>query len=119
MPYAGGGAAVSLVLWRTADEDLDGVPRKHTLERLVCVALSEVYHKRARAVQAWLDGRPDEPVPPHSGPKQFSWSFMAGWSADYGCDYFFESLWKNDQLVAALERRLGETGARSVVEAMR
>lgn len=107
------GTRVTAVLWTIDEQPADGVPGQQCLERLVCAALAEVYPERARAVHAWLAGRPDAD---DHGPKPHVWSFMAGWHADQGCDGFFRALWGNERLAEALRRRLAPV--RPVIDAL-
>lgn len=104
---------ITVVRWQTEDGELEGLPAKQTLERLVCAALAEVYPSRAPAVQNWLDSRPENPA---MGPKEYVWSYMAGWYADGGCEYFYRRIWDNLRVVQALESRLIYGGAWQVAQ---
>jgi hypothetical protein len=106
---------VSLVRWEASDPTIDGLQNRHTLERLVCAALVAAYPDRGPAVQSWLDSRPGGP---QGGPKEFGWSYMAGWYAEFGCEAFYRNLWRDEQVVAELQSRLAECGARRVAEAL-
>jgi hypothetical protein len=106
---------ISLVRWEAADQVADGVPNQQTLERLVCAALVAVYPDRRPAVQRWLDSRPEAPMP---GPKEYGWSYMAGWYAEHGCEDFYRNLWRDDPVVAELRSRLTQCGAWRVAEAL-
>jgi hypothetical protein len=104
---------ISLVLWSTPDAPSAGGPAKQTLERLCCAALREVYPVRSDAVARWLatlEGGPTD------NPKSFSWSYMAGWFPDRGCEAFLEQLWKDVAVAQALQDRLKRTGAWRVVQ---
>ncbi|NQU21684.1 MAG: hypothetical protein HQ567_10400 [Candidatus Nealsonbacteria bacterium] len=106
---------VSLVRWEAAGDATDGVPSQQTLERLVCSALMAAYSDRGPAVQQWLDGRPAGSAP---GPKEFAWSYMAGWYAKFGCEGFYKELWRDDPVAEHLKVRLKESGAWRVAEAL-
>ncbi|MBN1346557.1 MAG: hypothetical protein JXQ73_27960 [Phycisphaerae bacterium] len=99
--------------WVCGDEPCDELPAKQTLERLACAALREVYPDRSLAVHAWLTSRPG---PTDLHPKAFSWSHMAGWYFDDGCEFFFEHLWRDKSVATALEARLEASGAWQVGE---
>src|SRR6266568_4872848 len=99
----GGATRVSLVRWEVADPPAPGLPDQQTPERLACAALAAAYPDRAKHVQPWLDGRP---TPPAANPKEYAWSYMAGWFADQGCERFYSGLWEDPKLVAELESRL-------------
>ena len=92
----GGKTVISIVRWKASDAASPGLPAQQTLERLVCAALVEAYPQRGQAVQEWLDSRSDGPK---AGIKEFGWSYMAGWYAEYGCEAFLGKLW-NDKRVA-------------------
>lgn len=106
------GVSVQLALWACEAESRHGVPDAHTLERIVCAAVAEVYPERAVAVQEWLDGRP---APPRSTAKAHSWSFMAGWYADLGCAAFLSSLWIDSSVAAALDALLATSGLEAIL----
>jgi hypothetical protein len=104
------------VIWHARDLLVPGVPSKQCLERLVCAALAEAYPARAKDVQTWLSSRSD---PPPSTPKEHTWSYMAGWFANEGCDDFWRAVWRDDAVRNALVRRLDAIGAtRSVMDAL-
>ena len=104
-----GETRVSLVRWEVFDPPAPGLPNQQTLERLVCAAIVATYPGRAKAVQDWLDARPD---PPAASPKDHSWSYMAGWNSENSCDFFYQNLWNDASVVAQLESRLRASGAR-------
>lgn len=106
---------LSLVLWEAADDPDPGLPSKQTLERLCCAAIREVYPARGEQVARWLD---DLTGAPPLVPKSFSWSYMAGWSPEHNCEAFFELLWKDADVAAALQARLEATGAWNVAKAL-
>lgn len=97
----GSGVLVHLALWSCDSGDCDGVPAQHTLERIICAAMARAHPQRATAVQAWLDGRPGSPLA--RSPKEHSWSYMAGWYADLGCEAFLTNLWSDHEVATALE----------------
>ncbi len=106
---------ISVVRWKTDETNSPGLPDKQTLERVVCAALAETFTDRPAAVQNWLDSRPDGPA---AGPKEFAWSYMAGWHAEFGCDAFYRTIWENKSVAAALKTRLESAGAWRVAQAL-
>ena len=111
----GGQRLISLVRWEASDPPNFGIPTQQVLERLVCAALVAAYPDRGPAVQRWLDARPDGP---QAGPKEFGWSFMAGWYAEFGCEGFYRQLWRSERVVAELRSRLTQCGTWRVAEAL-
>lgn len=109
----GGNTVVSVIVWWAPDAHSDGLPWKHTLERLVCAALNATLPGRAQVVERWLQGRPGGTP---AGPKEYAWSNMAGWAADKGCEAFYSGLWSDPQVVAELQARLAKTGAWRIAE---
>jgi len=85
------------------------------LERLVCAAVVAAYPLRADAVQTWLASRPAPPAPT---PKEYAWSYMAGWYAEYGCDAFYSNIWRDAAVTSALEDRLRQSGAWRIAEVL-
>lgn len=108
-----GATKVSLIRWETSDVAQDGLPEQQTLERLVSAALIAAYPARAKAVQSWLNSRPE---PPAVSPKDHAWSYMAGWYAELGCDAFYAHVWKDAAVVQELELRLRASGAWRIAE---
>ena len=107
------GAHVYLIDWTLAPSALTpqaGVPRKTTLERLVCACLAEAFPLRAQAVEKWLATRPDMQDGDDIDPKGYAWSYLAGWMANSGCDYFFRQAWQSPAIRQRLERKLTELG---------
>jgi len=107
------GTEVSLVLWGATDADTQGLPNQQTLERLVCASICQAYPDRGRCVHTWLENRVDKPAP---NVKDYSWSYMAGWYSDRGCDAFYKSLWSDNAIADALEHRLQESGIWQLAE---
>ncbi|MHC4398051.1 MAG: hypothetical protein ACYTG0_00050 [Planctomycetota bacterium] len=110
-----GATVVSLVRWEAADAPAAGIPDQQTLERLVCAAMVAAYGQRAAAVAEWLRSRPEAST---AGPKEFAWSYMAGWYAEHGCEAFYRLLWQDDALVGQLKSRLQQSGAWQIAEAL-
>lgn len=81
---------VKVVQWQCADESSDLLPDLQCLERLVIGSVIAAYPDRAEPVRRWLKSRPQPPS--FCSPKEYSWSHMAGWYADAGCDEFFQLL---------------------------
>jgi len=101
---------LSVVLWQAPDKHADGLPGEQTLERLVSAAILAAYPERGPAVQAWLNSRPEPP--PKASVKDYSWSYMAGWYSERGCENFFSALWEDDPAIAReLASRLEQSGA--------
>ena len=105
---SGDGLTVSLVRWETKTSDCEWLPKKQTLERLVCDAICEAYPERKETLTKWL-----AMLPPDSREevKTFAWSLMAGWHADHSCDDFYKLIWRDPKIEAVLENRLKECGA--------
>ena len=110
-----GSVRISLVAWWCADPQVEGVPAKQTLERLVVCALAAAYPERTLPVQSWLASRPSAPP---AGPKEYSWSHMAGWYADQCCEAFLTCLWNDPKVARELQQRLEATGAWGKVQAL-
>ena len=110
-----GAVEVCVVRWRADDEPADDLQNQQTLERLVCAVLRAVYPERAAPVRVWLGSRPGAQAP---GPKEFAWSHMAGWYAEDGCQFFYERMWEDPEIVSELEARLRDAGAWQVAEAL-
>ncbi len=108
-----GATKVALIRWETNDPAAPGLPNQQTLERLVSAALAAVFPPWAKAVQAWLDGRPNQPPP---DPKEHAWSVMAGWYAEHGCEDFYSNLWRDPVVMRELESRLRSSGAWQIAE---
>jgi len=104
---------ISLMIWQAEDPVAGGLPAKQTLERLACTAIVEVYPHRATEVQNWLDSRSGD-MP--SGPKEFAWSYMAGYYAELNCEAFYSELWSDERIAQALKSRLVACGAWRVAE---
>lgn len=106
---------LSLIVWRAQDPSDSQLPDKQTLERLACAAVHEAYPSRCRAVKEWLEARPS---PPSSEKlhKAHAASHMAGWFSDRGYEGFFDAVWEDGGVRAALERRLEAIGATRVVD---
>jgi hypothetical protein len=107
------GLEVSLVVWGCEAGPGPGVPRQQCLERVIAAALAEVYPDRAQAVEAWLGAAEVMPQPPIA--KAFTWSHMAGWFADEGCEAFLRGVWGDPAIFDALSRLLDASQAARVV----
>ncbi len=112
----GGLIRLALLVFR-ADEDADDLPVEQTLERLACAAVRDAYPERSRAVFDWLRTRPMPPLG-EKRHKSHAASHMAGWYSDAGYEGFFDRIWEDTDVRAALERRLRATGAARIVESM-
>lgn len=116
----GGGVCptrISFMIWRSPDPDALHLPAKQTLERLVCAAIAEAHGPRCKAVEAWLASRPDPP-PDELLHKSHAASHMAGWFSDRGYEGLFGAVWDDDGIRDALLKRLRETGADGVIDAL-
>lgn len=112
-PFEIGGSALYALIWRCADpEPTPGVPTKQTLERLVAAAICAARPDRGPAVKAWLEAEPHGLELPRS----YGYSYYAKWHADGGSGSFYELLWRDDSVVAALRHRLNATDAWNTVE---
>jgi hypothetical protein len=107
--------SVYLVIWSAEDGQASGIPAKQTLERLCCAALREVHPDRAEEVQKWLAQCGDIEA---ADPKSFSWSHMAGWYPDRGCEGFYEALRQDEAVAAALRTRLEATGSWQIAKSL-
>lgn len=111
-----GQTKISLVSWGAPDPSTPGIPNQQTLERLICSALMAVYQNRGPVVQTWLESRPDAPP---AGPKEYAWSYLAGWHADAGSyEGFCSMLWNDGSIVDQLRPRLEACGAWRVAHAV-
>ena len=110
---SGDGLTVSLVRWETNSPDCDWLPKKQTLERLVCDAICEAYPDRKEPLTKWLAMLPKESS---NEVKTFSWSLMAGWNASHSCDDFYKLIWRDEKIAAVLKIRLEECGAWRVAQ---
>lgn len=128
-----GQTGVHLVVWK-ADIDAEvekatpGIPKKQTLERLVCVALAQLPTGNGARVAGFLK---DEPLPDHSH-KHYAMAYFARHFPSGGNHEFYRFLWGvgddklpsvDDQSRKGLREKLteltGRCGAWSVFEALR
>ena len=107
---------VSLLVWRAKVPTGNGIPTKQTLERIACSAIVEIYPDRATEVQNWLDSRKNAPV---AGPKEFAWSYMAGYYAERSCEAFYSGLGSDERIAGALRKRLEDIGAWRIIELLK
>ncbi len=91
------------IIWHAAGDFGPGVPAGQTLERLVCGALSHAYGDRGQTVQEWLAAAGGDP-----SPKSYSWSHMAGWYAEHGCDDFYRLVWREEPVRKELQALLDD-----------
>jgi hypothetical protein len=104
-----GKTKVSLVSWECDDPPSDGLPHQHTLERIICASIMGAYPNRGPAIHDWLRSRPD---PPDIDPKEFAFSYLAGWYARVGSyEGFVTTVWGIEPIVAELIPRLERCGA--------
>jgi hypothetical protein len=108
-----GATRIALVRWEVSDPPNPALPDQQTLERLVCSAMVAAYPARGQPVADWLASRPSPPPP---NPKEHSWSYMAGWASEHGCEFFYSNLWNDAAIVGELETQLRATGAWQIAE---
>jgi hypothetical protein len=106
---------LSLIVWRAEDPSAPDLPDKQTLERLACAAVREAHPDRCRVVKKWLDNRPSPPQAEKLH-KTHAASHMAGWFSERGYEGFFDAVWEDGEVKAALESRLVAIGATRVVD---
>jgi hypothetical protein len=111
----GGTTLVSLIRWEAPDPPANGLPTQQSLERLLCAAIIAAYPARATAVHNWLLS---VSVPLSGALKEYSWSYMAGWYAEHGCDNFFRQVWQDAAITTELRNRLSHTNAWAVVSSL-
>jgi hypothetical protein len=104
---------ISLIRWECDDPQAPGLPAQQTLERLISASIAEAYPERAICVEGWLTNRHE---PPELCGKEYSWSYMAGWYAENGCDDFMRAIWSDGKVAQAMENRLRASGAWRIIE---
>jgi hypothetical protein len=82
---------------------------------LCCAAIRDAYPDRGERVSEWLESLANQAP---DNPKSYSWSYMAGWYPEQGCEVFFELLWQDVIVAAALQARLESAGAWRVADAL-
>lgn len=105
--------SLHLIVWRAHDKHADHLPRKQTLERLVCAAIAEAHPERGEEVSKWLASR-SKPLPEKSH-KAHAASHMAGWFSESGSFDFYRAIWEDEKIRAAIESRLQQIGATEVL----
>ena len=104
---------VSLIRWEVLEQpDCPGLPTKQCLERIICCAILRAYPDRAQLVQNWLISLGDEKK---LTPKSHSWSYMAGWFAEKGCDDFLQAIWRDEKIARELETILTKNGSLELI----
>ena len=111
---------VALLHVRTQDAGpRKGLPSKQTLERLVCHAIAKAHPDRTKTVADWLASRKDKPVhTDRQESKEHAYSYLAGWYASDGCDYFFRHIWEQAQPREHLVHEMRDTGILQTLESM-
>jgi hypothetical protein len=109
---------LALLHVRTRDHAAcEGLPGKQTLERLVCRAIAQAYPDRSKAVSGWLLSRRDPPNrSPRQEAKEHAYSYLAGWYASDGCDYFFRHIWEQEATRTHLISELTGAGLLQIIE---
>lgn len=90
------GTQVALCVLGSATEQR-GVPQQCCLEQVVCDAIVKAYPDRGECVANWLTAVRGQGGASDSA-KACSWSYMAGWYAERGCDSFFRAVWEDPQV---------------------
>ncbi len=112
-PFDLDGVQVFTVIWECEDSNpTPGVPPKQTLERLVAAAIQAAYPERGPAVDAWLAAKP---LPEKTTHKNYGYSYLAKWYAEFGADDFFRAIWRDEAVASQLGKRLENTGAWATV----
>lgn len=112
--YAADHVTIEALVWGCDDGlEIAGIPIKQTLERLVAAAIVAAYPGRGPAVRDWLAGEPSTIGSLH---KAHTYSLLAKWYGDHGCDDFFRAIWRDDAVRRQLEARLRESGAWATAE---
>jgi hypothetical protein len=110
------GTIVSLVQWSATQPPSPGLPNQQTLERVACAAIVAAHPTWAQPVERWLESRPD---PVAAGPKEYAWSYLAGWFAEYGSyEGFCRAIWGKPALAAGLVDSLRQSPAWAVADAV-
>lgn len=108
--------SLSVVVWGCDDgAEAVGIPIEQTLERLVAASIVAAYPDRGPVVRDWLARQPATIGAPH---KAHTYSLLAKWYGDHGCDDFFRAIWRDDAVRRELEARLHASGAWSPVAAL-
>ncbi|MER2566228.1 MAG: hypothetical protein ABTQ32_36230 [Myxococcaceae bacterium] len=95
-----------LGVWATDEVDPQ-LPQKQTLERLVVAAIADAEPARFAHVVKFLNSRP---APPPAQGKEEAMALMAGWFSWRLSEGFFEAVWEESAVAAALEARLLKSG---------
>ena len=111
---------VALLHIRTHDPaSRPGLPSKQTLERLVCHAIAKAHPDRPITVTDWLASRKDKPArTDRQESKEHSYSYLAGWYASDGCDYFFRHIWEQSEAREYLIKEMRDTGILQMLESL-
>ena len=107
---------VSVALWGAGCASDAGIPRKQTLERLICAAFVFAYPGSAWPVEHWLGSRSAPPALSLEGHKALAAAYMAGWYAKRDYQGFFQAVWEDQAIAEQLERLLQTTGTWAVIE---
>lgn len=106
---------VDVAFWQSREAPTDNFAND-TLEAVIAHALRSVRPAWWAAVETWLKSRPE---PPQRTAKELTWSIMAGWFAEQGCESFLQNaLWDDADLASAIVGELDDTGISHIVAAM-
>jgi hypothetical protein len=73
--------------------------------------MRRVYPDRLTPVVAFLDADPRATAESPGRVKEHAWAYMAKWWGRHNCDDFYQAVWRDDRLRAALEALLASIGA--------
>ena len=118
----GGSVRLELLVWCTAPSTHPrvGLPATHTLELVAIDSIVAAYPARAAAVENFIAAQPlADPTRESAGrAKEHAWAYMAKWSGSRGCDEFYQGIWDDAQIAAALEATLRSTSAWDVLASL-
>ena len=118
LPWIHRGVSLDVVSMRAGSaSDVQNLPERENLERVVATAFARAYPLRYRAMVDWLSKRPDRPA---TSSKTWTWSIMAAWFADQGCtDFLRHAIWQDKLMCEQLKTVLAATRLPQVEAALR
>lgn len=111
------GGRVELCVWHwKSGTDRPGVPKTHTLERLVLGVSSELDGSKDHGaiVARFLA---EAPQAAKVTGKHYAWATMAKWYGEGGCGDFYQALWREDAFARAMLNAMDEHGILTVLRA--